>query len=357
MSKKKKLIYISPAPATFVKKDIDFLSKEFHVVSPKHIWIDGRFLMPIRLIQQFFFLLWHAPKCKGMVIMFAGYWSLLPAIFGKILRKKVFIILGGTDCVAFPELNYGTLRKRGISWFIKWSCKWCTKLLPVHESLIYSDYTYSERSTHKAQGIKYFFPDINTPFEVIHNGYDGTEFIVEQEEVKEPLSFVVLAVVNSEMRLKLKGLDVVKDLSKYHSNCIFNIIGIEEQLGRRHFTDCKNVRIHPFLSTDKFKKILHKSEFVLQLSVSEGFPNSLCEAMLCGCIPVGSSVGAIPFIISETGFVIESSNFEYINQRFNEIINLSKEEKQELSKKALQRILNEFPIEKRANRLLELLTE
>lgn len=36
----------------------------------------------------------------------------------------------------------------------------------------------------------------------------------------------------------------------------------------------------------------------------EGFPNALSEAMLCECIPVGSSVSGIPFIIENTGVVV-----------------------------------------------------
>jgi glycosyltransferase involved in cell wall biosynthesis len=46
-------------------------------------------------------------------------------------------------------------------------------------------------------------------------------------------------------------------------------------------------------------------EFYLQLSSSEGFPNALGEAMACGCVPIGSAVGAIPEIIGYTGLLLE----------------------------------------------------
>lgn len=42
--------------------------------------------------------------------------------------------------------------------------------------------------------------------------------------------------------------------------------------------------------------------------MSEGLPNTLCEAMLCGCIPVGSEVNGIPLAIGETGFVIKKKD-------------------------------------------------
>ena len=38
--------------------------------------------------------------------------------------------------------------------------------------------------------------------------------------------------------------------------------------------------------------------------MSEGFPNALCEAMLSGCIPIVSNVGAMPKIVKETGYLL-----------------------------------------------------
>ena len=40
----------------------------------------------------------------------------------------------------------------------------------------------------------------------------------------------------------------------------------------------------------------------------EGLPNSLCEAMLCECIPVGTHNGGIPTAIGDTGYLCEYGN-------------------------------------------------
>ena len=42
--------------------------------------------------------------------------------------------------------------------------------------------------------------------------------------------------------------------------------------------------------------------------MSEGFPNALCEAMLCGCIPIGSNVASIPHIIGDKGYILKQKN-------------------------------------------------
>ncbi|WP_332911264.1 glycosyltransferase [Algoriphagus boritolerans] len=58
------------------------------------------------------------------------------------------------------------------------------------------------------------------------------------------------------------------------------------------------------LKATELLKQYNTHQFYLQLSTSEGFPNALGEAMACGCVPIGSAVGAIPEIIDKTGFLL-----------------------------------------------------
>jgi hypothetical protein len=139
--------------------------------------------------------------------MFAGYWSVLPVLFGKFFKKNVFIILGGTDCVSYPTFNYGSLRKPLLKSAIFISLKHATCLLPVHESLI--DFTNSYFD-HSKQGIKNHFKSIKTPVRTIFNGYEP---IVTQKEIelskRIPNSFITVAFVNNNVRMILKGIDLI----------------------------------------------------------------------------------------------------------------------------------------------------
>lgn len=346
---KHKIIYIYINPSSFVKKDIEVLSEKFDVITLYQKWGDKK-KTPLLFIQQFFFLLFNTYKCKGVFVMFGGYWSFLPTIFGKIFGKKVFIILGGTDCVAFPSFNYGSLRKPMLKFFIGWSYKLAYKLLPKDESLVYYDEIYYQKAVNKHQGFKYFFPKLKTPYEVIYNGYDPG-FCKEQNIVKTPNSFMMIGLVTDAMRVKLKGVDILIELAKNKPKCSFILVGIHQSVIPSLGEIPTNLKLYPFLTQNEFKKYLVESEFIIQLSISEGFPNALCEGMLCGCIPIGTHVGGIPTIIGDSGFLFKSSNINLIKSQFDEIANLSTAEKLTLSSIAKKRIIENFSLERRAKKL------
>ena len=88
-------------------------------------------------LTQLVFLVKTVRNSDCIFIMFGGYWSFIPSLFGKIFNKPVYIILGGTDCVSFPFINYGSLRKKLLKQFINWSYKMATRLLPVDELSIF----------------------------------------------------------------------------------------------------------------------------------------------------------------------------------------------------------------------------
>jgi glycosyltransferase involved in cell wall biosynthesis len=279
--------------------------------------------------------------------MFGGYWSLLPALFGRLLHKPVFIILGGSDCVAFPSMGYGGLRKPHLRKILKWSYQLSTRLLPVHQSLVLCDYTYLDKPDYPKQGYKYFLPDINTPFIEIYNGFDSSVWKPVPGHNKKPNTFITVANVFDYPRFIIKGMDVVYKLAEGFPDCKFIIVGLSEQMQQKTKPIPSNLKCYPFLQEEEIKIMYSFSEYYLQLSISEGFPNSLCEAMLCECIPIGSDVGSIPFIISDTGYIVNKKDLKVIEREIESILTASPQIRKELSLRARRRIYDEFTISKR----------
>lgn len=343
------IIYIAPYPSTFVKKDIEFLSIRYRVMSPEHFWVK-KMLIPFTFLRQMVFLLFKIHKAKAVFVMFGDYWSLLPALFGKIFRKPVFIIPGGTDCVSFPSLGYGSLRKPLTRRVIRMSYSLCTRLLPVDESLVFCRYSYLEPRDYDFQGYRYFFPGLKTEHTVIHNGVDIGSFYLSPGH-RAPDSFITISHVDDPKRYIIKGIDKVIFLARSFPASVFTIVGISgamvESLGELP----ANLVCYPFLPAEKFNEMIGKTEFYLQLSVSEGFPNALCEGMLGGCIPVVSSVGAMPMIVGESGFILERSDDGYIKEWLKEILSIPAERRKELADLARKRVIENYTMEKRGKAL------
>lgn len=321
------------------------MSRKFEVLFPDHNWSIKR-NVPFLFIKQFVFLLKNLSSAEVVFVMFGGYWSLLPALLGRIFGKPVFIIPGGMDCVYLPSINYGSWRKPLLRLFIKWSYQLCDRLLPVDDSLILSDYVYDPESTCARQGYRHLFPSLKTQSQVIYNGYD-TNFWKVCSTGRKRNSFVMVAAIDSDIRFRLKGADVVIKLAQTFPQHAFTIVGMTDHMRNKISDLPENISIHGFLSHEQIREILSEHEFYIQLSLSEGFPNGLCEGMLCGCIPVGSAVGAIPMIIGNTGSVIKKYDFGLMKSEIWRLTNLNDSIRRELSMRARHRIVDNFSIQKR----------
>lgn len=329
--------------ATFVKRDIQILEKEFKV-DKYHFNTSNKYLLPLAFLKQFFYLLFNIYKYKNIIIQSAGYVSFLPVLFGKLFHKKVIIIAIGTDCAKLPEINYGAHIKPILSWFTNFSFRHCSLILPVHKSLEKSTYTYVDVKYTK-QGIRSFNPLIKTPIHELVNGYDTKKWQLLDLN-RETNSFLTVSFALDNVGYYRKGIDLVVKVAKIFPNYAFTIVGKVVL-----FEDCpSNLTLIENVPQAELLEIYNKHQFYLQLSMFEGFPNALCEAMLCGCIPIGSDVAGIPDIIGDKGYILKRKDINVLKLIIDSL-SLNKIKPIEVR----NQITNNYPLERREKEFLNYL--
>ena len=95
---------------TFVKNDFDILSEKYIVKDFKYELKKSAWVNIISQIKMFFWIFYNLWTAKAFYIWFADYHSFLPILFGKIFRKKTYLVLGGYDVTYIPEIDYGALK-------------------------------------------------------------------------------------------------------------------------------------------------------------------------------------------------------------------------------------------------------
>ena len=338
--KRQKVIYFYVGLSTFVKKDIDILASKYTVsVFDFYVAADAKWKILFRFMHQLLFLLRHAVSFRLVVCQFAGYHSLLPILFAKIFRRPSLIVAGGTECMAFPSIGFGNFQRPYLRSFTRWSLKHCTHIAPKHETLWYCTYTYTN-DDYPAQGIRYFIPGIQTPHTVIYNGYDP-EHYRDTGRIRQNNFLTVTASMEYGFQKTLKGIDLILQLAPSFPDATFTIVGASSL----DLPDTPpNVVLYPKQGANELIALYGESRFYLQLSLAEGFPNALCEAMLCECIPIGSQVFSIPEIIADTGYILQKKNHSMLQELIGKAL---KEYDSSRGKRARQRILEHYFFERR----------
>jgi len=343
------IIYIAPGLSSFVRGDISFLSKKYDVLFNTYDWRNKK-LVPFYMLHQIYFMLKHRKATKAIIISFGGYWSFFPSFVGRLFKIPVYIILNGADCSSIPSINYGDLRIPWLKWIIHQSYKMATLLLPVSASLIKTKNTYLSNGTESHQGYKHFFPDIRTRNIIIPNGFDVKFWRKTERTKKNPNSFIA---VFSNKQFVLKGGDLILGISSKFPTCNFYIAGCEKPSGMER--EYHNIHFLGKLNPVELRQYYSQCQFHFQLSIFEGFGMALCEAMLCECVPIGSSVNNIPDIIGDTGFILTSRDSYQLEEIVNKALYMDNLE--ELGKNARNRIINKFDSTIRKRKLMELMEQ
>lgn len=253
------------------------------------------------------------------------------AFVASFTARRLACVIGGFEFASIPECNYGNMSR--------WRTRLVTKRVWRRaDALLYVDPSLAEEATRAFghPGKQYDLP----------TAYDSDFWTPDSGERKD----IVLTVCNAPTieRWKLKGIDLFLEAARLNPSLEFHIVG-EVPRFTSEYTLAPNVKTHGFLSPVELRDLYRRAKAYCQFSLHEGLPNAVCEAMLCGCVPVGSAVNGIPTAIGQAGFVVDRT-IDAINEGIHRALG-----SEHLRGAARDRVATMFPLERRKNGLAKIL--
>jgi glycosyltransferase involved in cell wall biosynthesis len=316
----------STARYPFVQDDIEMLGKHFD--------LDVHIGSGIRGAWENFR---GAMRADVSFSWFGSVYTFFMVLGAKLARRRSIVMLGGVDVAKEPAMEYGIWRSRWKGMLLGYALDAADKVYAVDMSL--------RDTLERSSGRKW------RKVEWLPTGYD-TEFW-RPHFPKEDIILCV-ATCNAPERAGVKGLDLLIEAARRLSHLQFHAIGIEPDVIEHLAKDAPpNIHLHPPVRRAALLGYYQRARVYCQPSRREGLPNALCEAMLCGCIPVGAGVGGIPTAIGDCGFVVEPGSVEALCEG----IARACEAPESLGARAHDRIAGNFPKERRESTLVRIINE
>jgi glycosyltransferase involved in cell wall biosynthesis len=320
------VLLTSTARYPFVQDDVEILAKHFDLdiyigSGPRGAWENFR----------------RAMRADVAYSWFGSVYTFFMVLGARFARRGSMVMLGGVDTASEPALGYGIWRSRWKGMLLGWALAKADRVFAVDISLRRA----LERSSHRRW----------EKVEALPTGYDA-----EFWKPHFPKEAMVLCVASCDTpdRARVSGIDLLIEAARELPGVPFHAIGIAVEV-IAHFGDRvpANMRLSPPVPRMELLEHYGRARVYCQPSRREGLPNALCEAMLCGCIPVGTGVGGIATAIGDSGFVVEPDNVGALR----EAIARAMEGPESLGAAAREQIVRSFARERRERKLVHTIRE
>ncbi len=313
------ILFVSAFHTPFIQDDIDLLEKHFSVRKQIGHGTGAAFRIAGSSFRSDLVFCW-----------FASVYAFVGVLMARILGHPSFIVVGGVDVAKDSELQYGIWLSPWRAILVRYALRHASHVLVVDPSLKEAAIRLAGYS---GDNIRY-----------LPTGFDAGAWKPAGE--KEPLVLTV-AAVRDPSRLRVKGIDVLVETARRLPGLTFVVIGVDEPLtgGLR---PPLNVHFLPLMKRSELLPYYQRAKVYCQPSRREGLPNTLCEAMLCGCIPVVSNVGGNPTAAGDAGILVPPGDID----RLAEALGRAVTAKPDFGARARARIVAMFPKEKRETELL-----
>jgi glycosyltransferase involved in cell wall biosynthesis len=355
MNQKETIIFIKPTNSSFIATDQRILERYYHVIPYLLNQNKGKAKYFRNLFLLAIFLLRNAGKSKAYVCWFGDYHAAVMVFMAKVMGKASVILAGGQEAICYKELGKGVYLKKFRGCMVKYALRNCSLILPNHQSLIYHEnYFYNPENPH-IDGIKHYVKGIKGEIIVVPNGIDTARIDRNPEIKKDPNLVLTVGTMNKESDFYNKGFDLFIELARRFQSREFVAIGVKRPYldwieEKYKISEIKNLKIIPSFCPDEILiEYYNKASVYLQISITEGMPVSLGEAMLCECIPIGSNVNGIPDAVGNTGVIVYKREIEELESALKKALTMN------TGSAARVHTLENFSIELREKRSCEAL--
>jgi glycosyltransferase involved in cell wall biosynthesis len=194
---------------------------------------------------------------------------------------------------------------------------------------------------------------------VVPNGFDTDEFVASQsarDEVRAELGLppdaLLISLVGRYHPVKdhpsfLKAASIL--LAQYPS-AHFMLVGEGVDAGNAELSaQLRDPRlraaVHLMGLRDDVQRLTAGADVATSSSLSEGFPNTIGEAMACAVPCVATDVGDSAWLVGSTGRIVPPGRPDALARAWAELIALGAEGRQRLGALARQRVVDHFSIE------------
>jgi glycosyltransferase involved in cell wall biosynthesis len=326
----KRILFVHNLNASFVRKDMELLREHFEVkVVEFGVGIGPRGLS--KSIKALYQVLLGVVWADLTYSWFGGRHSMWAVLLSKLMHKKSVVVVGGFEVAKMPEIRYGAALNRIKARSMRWILANASKVLTVDESLKQEAVANLGAST----------SNIIT----IPTGYDSEKFkpLGKKENI-----VLTVGSVGKRQSPRRKGLDVFAKTAGYMKD--LNFIHVGDLHLHPEFlqeADSRNVTFAGRVTDAELLRHYQRAKVYCQLSLHEGLPNALCEAMLCECVPVGTGAQGIPTAIGDTGLYVPYGDVPATVKAIRKAMTLDTGEQARLRIKSL------FSLEMRERRLVD----
>jgi glycosyltransferase involved in cell wall biosynthesis len=319
---KQRVLYVYSRKASFVAIDREILAERYEV---EDLYQPSRWPNPLAVVRGVL----RADLVFGW---FASWHTFFPVTLAALLRKPSVMIIGGFDTANMPDIGYGYQQGGARRWASRWIMRRAQRLIT------HSHYSLSEIER-------------NTPIPpervtVLHLGVPDPFGEVPAEKEREALTVGAIDHTTLVQKGQLPFVEAARGLPDVR----FTFAGkwLDDAVEQLRARAGDNVELTGWLSDEDLLAAYRRAAVYVQASRHEGFGLAVAEAMLAGCVPVVMDVTAMPEVVGDAGVLIDSQEPRAVADGVRRALELGPDG----ARRARERILREFPMERRRDGIL-----